>query len=296
MTSSPGFQRVTPSPTFQTMPEASEPPMWWSSAWAVKTDTGSPRAAQTLLKFTPAAITRTTTSKAPGSGVSISSSRKASTGSPKRSSRITQAAMVGGSSPGSASNRATWLTSTATCLTAPIRVHDARCYLVDSPVNVSICRRRWAGYLALVIVDCAVYEAGSRRAGELPLSAASEACRRDGAFVWLGMVEPSEEEFDAVQREFELHELAVEDAVVAHQRPKLEVYGDTLFMVLKTLRFDREAHETDVETGEIMVFVNEAFVITVRHGQASGLHDVRLRLEKRPGLLPHRTRRGGAAR
>jgi magnesium transporter len=140
-----------------------------------------------------------------------------------------------------------------------------------------------------VIVDCAVYEEGCRRAGELPLGAACEASRRDGAFVWLGMVEPSEEEFDAVRREFELHELAVEDAVDAHQRPKLELYGDTLFMVLKTLRFEREACETDVETGEIMVFVNEQFVITVRHGEASELHDVRLRLEKRPDLLRHGT-------
>jgi magnesium transporter len=140
-----------------------------------------------------------------------------------------------------------------------------------------------------VIVDCAVYEEGTRRAGELPLSAAGEACRRDGAFVWLGMVEPTEAEFDSVRREFELHELAVEDAVNAHQRPKLELYGDTLFMVLKTLRFERDAAETDVETGEIMVFVNEQFVITVRHGQASNLHDVRLRLEKRPDLLRHGT-------
>jgi magnesium transporter len=141
----------------------------------------------------------------------------------------------------------------------------------------------------LVIVDCAVYEEGCRQAGELPLGAACEASRRDGAFVWLGMVEPSEGEFDAVRREFELHELAVEDAVNAHQRPKLELYGDTLFVVLKTLRFEREACETDVETGEIMLFINEGFVISVRHGEASGLHDVRLALEKRPDLLRHGT-------
>src|SRR5215218_3912422 len=101
-TSSPGCQRVTPAPTFQTTPEPSDPPMWWSSSgWESNTDTGTPRAAQTLLKFTPAAMTRTMTSKAPGSGTSISSSWKASTGSPSRSSRITQAAMVAGSSPGS---------------------------------------------------------------------------------------------------------------------------------------------------------------------------------------------------
>src|SRR3954462_13028360 len=82
MTSSPGSQRVTPSPTFHTIPDASEPPMWWSSSCAVKTETGLPSAAHTLLKFTPAAITRTVTSNAPGSGVCISSSWNASIGSP----------------------------------------------------------------------------------------------------------------------------------------------------------------------------------------------------------------------
>src|SRR3954469_8231105 len=114
-TSSPGCQRVTPAPTFHTIPEASDPPMWWSSSgWESKTDTGTPRAAHTLLKFTPAAMTRTMTSNAPGSGTSISSSWKASFGSPSRSSRITQAAIVSGSSPGSVSTRDTCVTSTAT--------------------------------------------------------------------------------------------------------------------------------------------------------------------------------------
>ena len=103
-TSSPGFHRVTPAPTFHTIPDASEPPMWWSSSgWESNTDTGTPRAAHTLLKLTPAAITRTMTSKAPGSGTSISSTWKASMGSPSRSRRITHAAMDLGSSPGSVS-------------------------------------------------------------------------------------------------------------------------------------------------------------------------------------------------
>jgi magnesium transporter len=137
-----------------------------------------------------------------------------------------------------------------------------------------------------VILDCAVYEHGERRAGDLALADASAFCSREGVFVWLGMYEPTEAEFDAVQREFVLHELAVEDAVNAHQRPKLELYGDTLFMVLKTLRFEREG-ETDVETGEIMVFANAGFLITVRHGQASALHDVRLELEQHPDRLRH---------
>src|SRR4051794_30892856 len=86
--------------------------MWWSSWWERNTDTGLPSAAHTLLKFTPAAITRTVTSNAPGSGTSISSSWKASVGSPSRSARMTQAAIVGGSSPGSTSSWAIWLVST----------------------------------------------------------------------------------------------------------------------------------------------------------------------------------------
>src|SRR5690242_8791055 len=99
-----------------------------------------------------------------------------------------------------------------------------------------------------MILDCAVYRDGARREGDLALAEAGAACRSDGAFVWIGVYEPSEEEFDAVAREFDLHELAVEDAVDAHQRPKLEQYGDTLFMVLKTIRYV-EADET-VEGGE----------------------------------------------
>ena len=88
-----------------------------------------------------------------------------------------------------------------------------------------------------MIVDCAVYEGGRRRGGELDLHGASQACRQDGAFVWLGLFEPTPDELDAVRREFNLHELAVEDALHAHQRPKLEVYEDTLFVVLKPARY-----------------------------------------------------------
>src|SRR3954447_3359795 len=113
-TSSPGLHRVTPGPTFHTIPDASEPPMWWSSSgWYRKTETGLPSAAHTLLKFTPAAMTRTMTSNAPGSGTSISSTWNASSGSPSRSWRMTQAAIVAGSSPGSVSTCATCVRSTA---------------------------------------------------------------------------------------------------------------------------------------------------------------------------------------
>jgi magnesium transporter len=133
-----------------------------------------------------------------------------------------------------------------------------------------------------VIVDCAVYEDGVRRPGEIPLEQAYEASR-DGAFVWIGLYEPSEEEFESVQREFDLHELAVEDALKAHQRPKLERYGDTLFLVLKTARYLDETEE--VEFGEILLFVGDGFVVSVRHGGASALSGMRKQLEGRPELL-----------
>jgi magnesium transporter len=133
-----------------------------------------------------------------------------------------------------------------------------------------------------MIVDCAVYEDGRRLEGSLPLEDAFAASRHEDSFVWIGLYEPTEEEFDAVRREFELHELAVEDAIDAHQRPKLEVYGDSLFLVLKTARYAEE--EEEVEFGEILLFIGDGFIITVRHGEAP-LHDVRLRTEGRPDLL-----------
>jgi magnesium transporter len=136
-----------------------------------------------------------------------------------------------------------------------------------------------------MIVDCAIYEDGERRAGDLEVSEAARAAgdERSPAFAWLGVHEPTPEEFDAVAREFDLHELAVEDAVEAHERPKLEVYGETLFVVLKTVRYIDS--EEVIRSGEIMLFVNPAFVITVRHGEGSDLHPVREAIEKRPDLL-----------
>jgi magnesium transporter len=133
-----------------------------------------------------------------------------------------------------------------------------------------------------VIVDCAVYNEGRRQGGELAVEDAYEAARDPGAFVWIGLFEPSEAEFDSVRREFDLHELAVEDAIKAHQRPKVEVYGDSLFVVLKTARWNQD--RSAIDFGEILVFVGDEFLITVRHG-ATDLHDVRLHMEQRPDLL-----------
>jgi magnesium transporter len=136
-----------------------------------------------------------------------------------------------------------------------------------------------------MIVDCAVYEGGRRRDGALPVHEAMEACREPGAFTWIGLYEPTEEEFDSIRREFDLHELAVEDAIHAHQRPKLEVYGDMVFIVLKTARYIDP--EEVVRLGEILIFLGHDYVITVRHGEASELKDVRHRLEEDPELLAH---------
>jgi magnesium transporter len=133
-----------------------------------------------------------------------------------------------------------------------------------------------------VIVDSAIYEKGHRRAEQVPLQHMYDECHRDGVFAWIGLHEPTEKEFDSVRREFDLHELAVEDAIHAHQRPKLELYGDSLFVVLKTARW-LDPEET-VEFGEILLFVGDGFIISVRHGETK-LHDVRLKMESRPDLL-----------
>lgn len=88
-----------------------------------------------------------------------------------------------------------------------------------------------------MIVDCAAYSGGKRQQGELSLERAGKAAGEAGSFVWVGVVEPSEAEFEAIGAEFELHELAIEDAVRAHQRPKVEEYGETVHVVLKTARY-----------------------------------------------------------
>jgi magnesium transporter len=128
-----------------------------------------------------------------------------------------------------------------------------------------------------VIVDCSVYDNGVRREGTLRLEEALEAARTPDAFVWIGILEPSEDEFDAVIKEFDLHPLAVEDAVHAHQRPKLDTYGETLFIVLKPARYIDS--EEIITLTEIMLFLGENFLITVRHGESPILGEVRRLLE-----------------
>ena len=136
-----------------------------------------------------------------------------------------------------------------------------------------------------MIVDCAIYEDGVRRDGKVELEHAYDGRLKPGGFVWIGLYEPTEQEFEALRREFGLHPLAVEDAIHAHQRPKLEIYDSMVFMVLKTARY---VDPTEViELGEVLVFLGEDFMITVRHGEASSLIGVREALDKEPERLKH---------
>jgi magnesium transporter len=139
------------------------------------------------------------------------------------------------------------------------------------------------------IVDCAIYRDGCRDPEPVDWRAAIDEVDRTGdGFVWIGMHEPNSEQFAGVAERFGLHPLAVEDVISAHQRPKLESYNDTLFVVVKTVHYDDSlpgGTAEVVETGEVMVFVGQNFVLTVRHGEHGGLHAVRERLEHDSRLL-----------
>ena len=139
-----------------------------------------------------------------------------------------------------------------------------------------------------MIVDSALYRDGVRVPLECDnhdLTAVRDAVQRPGDFVWVGLHEPGARELDQVAEIFDLHPLAVEDALHAHQRPKLERYEDSIFLVLKTLWY---VDENDaVETGEINLFVGRSFVISVRHGEGTELHSARTDLEQRTTVLGH---------
>jgi magnesium transporter len=140
-----------------------------------------------------------------------------------------------------------------------------------------------------VFVDGAIYRDGSRVVEESTLDELGDVCRAGEGMAWVGLYRPSEEELAHVAAEFDLHELAVEDAMEAHQRPKLERYGETVFCVLRPARYD-DATES-VEFGEVHVFAGPSFVVTVRHSEAPDIAAVRRALEGRPDLL----RRGPGA-
>lgn len=137
----------------------------------------------------------------------------------------------------------------------------------------------------MTIIDNAVYVDGIRSAEPENLEQTFETLSAHGGIAWIGLYRPTEPEMAAVAAEFGLHELAVEDAISAHQRPKLERYGDNLFTVLRPARYLDDT-ET-VEFGELHIFTGKNFVVTVRHAEMSGVGKVRRRLESRPDLLRH---------
>ncbi|MFE5736476.1 MULTISPECIES: magnesium and cobalt transport protein CorA [Streptomyces] len=162
----------------------------------------------------------------------------------------------------------------------PSRRRDDAPYSCEKPVPV--CPNS-------AIVDCGVYREGRRVSRHLSPAEAMASVRADGGFAWIGLHEPSEAEFAGIAQEFGLHPLAVEDAVHAHQRPKLERYDDTLFTVFKTVHYVEHAELTAtsevVETGEVMCFTGRNFIVTVRHGGQGSLRALRHRLQDDPELL-----------
>jgi magnesium transporter len=134
------------------------------------------------------------------------------------------------------------------------------------------------------IVNCAAYS-GGRRVADIDLEAVSDYVAKDDHFVWIGLHEPSEATLAKIQEELGLHELAVEDAHRAHQRPKLEEYGQELFVVLRTAAW--KPTEKAVDLGETHLFVGTRYLVSVRHGTTLGYADVRARCEATPRLLAH---------
>ncbi|MCI4566993.1 magnesium and cobalt transport protein CorA [Lysobacter sp. CFH 32150] len=135
--------------------------------------------------------------------------------------------------------------------------------------------------LPACVVNCAVYDRqGNRR--DITLDAISDVLSiDDGSFVWVGLYEPEEELLDKLQEEFGLHDLAVEDAHHAHQRPKIESYGNSLFIAVHTA----QAIEGHVRFGETHAFVGPRYLVTVRHGASLSYAPVRTRVEREPELL-----------
>jgi len=131
-----------------------------------------------------------------------------------------------------------------------------------------------------MIVDCAEYCDG-RRVAKVDVARISEVLKKPNRFVWIGMQEPDDALLKTIQTEFGLHDLAIEDALRAHQRPKIETYADTLFVVLRTV----QRKDGRVDLGETHFFVGHNFIVTVRHGSSITYVDVRARCESTPHLL-----------
>jgi magnesium transporter len=134
-----------------------------------------------------------------------------------------------------------------------------------------------------MLINCVAYENGSKSA-DIPIAEISDYLARPGFFVWVALKDATDEELTTMQEEFDLHELAIEDARHGHQRPKVEEYGDTLFAVVHTV----ELSPTDeIRTGELNIFVGGNFVLSVRNRSGQNLLQVRQRAEREPQLMRH---------
>ncbi|HLB13761.1 MAG TPA: magnesium/cobalt transporter CorA [Burkholderiales bacterium] len=133
-----------------------------------------------------------------------------------------------------------------------------------------------------MLINCAAYENG-RKLADIARNEISEYLKRPGCFVWVALYEPELGELEAMQEEFGLHELAVDDAQTGHQRPKIEEYGDSLFVVLHTVELEGK----ELRVGEVDVFAGANYILTVRHRTKRGFADVRARCEREPELLRH---------
>jgi magnesium transporter len=131
------------------------------------------------------------------------------------------------------------------------------------------------------IINCAAY-AGGQRLADIELNNVHDILKEKDKFVWIGLYEPSEAILSKVQDEFNLHDLAIEDAHRAHQRPKIELYGDSIFVVLRTAQMNQERH---IEFGETHFFVGMNFIVSIRHGSSVAYTEVRSRCETMPELL-----------
>ena len=131
-----------------------------------------------------------------------------------------------------------------------------------------------------MVINCAAYQGGCRVA-DIDLDQARKVDTSGGRFVWIGLHEPDQPLLRAVQQRFGLHDLAIEDALCAHQRPKLEIYGDTLFIVVRTASLQ----DRKIRCGETHIFAGRGHVVTVRHGSTTAYKEVRTRCEGAPKML-----------
>ena len=144
---------------------------------------------------------------------------------------------------------------------------------------------RCGGRIPHMAMDYALYRNGERALDGSTISELIASARADGGFLWVGVTEPSTAEFEKLATDFEFHPLAIEDAVMAKQRAKLEMYEGMTFIVLRTTFYEERASQ--VTTGEILAFIGEHYIVVVRHGEGSPLTGVRNRLEQQPHLLAH---------